>query len=189
MVSISALWMPILVSAVLVFVASFLAWVVSPHHKSDWKKLPDEDAVREAVNNTSEGKLAPGQYLVPFAATQQDMQDEAYVKKCTEGPVGIFTVRAPGPPTMGAAIGMSFVYYLVLSTAVAYVAGRTLAPGTEYLRVFQVAGTVAMLAYGGAFFQAAIWFGRPWGPTLKEVGDAIVYGLLTAGAFGWLWPQ
>lgn len=186
MVSLSALWMPILVSAVLVFVASFLAWVVSPHHKSDWKQLPDEESVRAAMNQE---KLAPGQYIVPYAADQKAMQDEAYLKKSSEGPVGILTLREPGPPTMGKPIAMSFIYYIVISTAVAYVAGRTLAPGTDYMRVFQVAGTVAMLTYSGAFFQAAIWFGRPWVPTLKEVGDGIVYGLLTAGAFGWLWPQ
>ena len=186
MVTIGSLWMPIVVSAVLVFIASFLAWVVSPHHKSDWKQLPDEEAVRAALNKE---KLVPGQYIVPWASSQQEMQGETYIKKATEGPVGILTLREPGPPTMGKSIGMSFVYYVVVSIAVAYVTGRTLAPGTEYMKVFQVAGTVAMLTYGGAFFQAAIWFGRPWGPTLKEVGDAIVYGLLTAGAFGWLWPQ
>ncbi len=186
MVAIDALWMPILVSAILVFIASFLAWVVSPHHKSDWKQLPDEDAVREAMNIE---KLEPGQYLVPYASDQKAMQAEVYLKKCSEGPVGILTMREPGPPTMGKPIAMSFVYYVFVSMAVAYVTGRTLGPGAEYLRVFQIAGTVAMLAYGGAFFQAAIWFGRPWGPTLKEVGDAIVYGLLTAGAFGWLWPR
>ena len=186
MVAIGALWMPVLVSAILVFVASFLAWVVSPHHKSDWKQLPNEDVVRDAMNQE---KLAPGQYIVPYAADQKSMQAEAYLKKCSEGPVGILTMRKPGPPTMRKPIAMSFVYYVVISIAVAYVTGRTLAPGADYMRVFQIAGTVAMLAYGGAFFQAAIWFGRPWGPTLKEVGDAIVYGLLTAGAFGWLWPR
>ena len=186
MVTIGSLWMPILVSAVIVFIASFLAWVVSPHHKSDWKRLPDEEAVRAALNKE---KLGPGQYLVPYATDQKDMQDVGYLKRCSEGPVGILTLKQPGPPAMGGSIAMSFVYYIIVSTAVAYVTGRTLAPGTDYMHVFQIAGTVAMLTYGGAFFQAAIWFGRPWGPTLKEVGDAVVYGLLTAGVFGWLWPQ
>ena len=85
MVTIAALWMPILVSAILVFIASFLAWVVSPHHKSDWKQLPNEDAVRETMNKE---KLEPGQYMVPYAADQKAMQAEAYLKKCSDGPVG-----------------------------------------------------------------------------------------------------
>jgi len=185
MISIGALWAPILLSAVLVFIASFLAWVVSPHHKSDWKQLPHEEEVRTALNET---RLGPGQYIVPWVTSQEMAQSKEYVEKCTKGPFGILTLREPGPPAMGKSIGMSFVYYVIVSTAVAYVTGRTLSAGTSYLHVFQIAGTVAMLAYGGAFAQAAIWFGRPWGPTLKEMGDAIVYGLLTAGAFGWLWP-
>lgn len=186
MVTLGALVVPILVASVLVFVASFLAWVVSPHHKSDWKQLPHEDAVRKTLN---EEKLEPGQYLIPYAIDQSAAQDESYVKKSTEGPVGILTLREPGPPAMGKPIAMSFVYYVIVSTAVAYVAGRTVDPGASYLEVFRVAGTVAWLTYGGSFAQAAIWFGRPWGPTLKEIGDALVYGLLTGGAFGWLWPQ
>lgn len=189
MITIGTLWTPILLSAVLVFVASFLAWVVSPHHKSDWKKLPDEEAVRAAMNKMSGQKLEPGQYVIPYAADQSAMQDEGYLKKCSEGPVGILTLREPGPPTMGKQIAMSFVYYVVISISVAYVTGRTLSEGAPYLSVFRLAGTVAWMAYAGAFFQAAIWFGRPWGPTLKEVLDGLVYALLTAGAFGWLWPR
>ena len=186
MVTIGTLWMPILVSAVLVFIASFLAWVVSPHHKSDWKKLPDEEAVRAAMNKE---KLEPGQYMVPHAADQSAMADESYLLKCTEGPVGILTIRTPGPPAMGKPIAMSFIYYVVISVVVAYVTGRTLGADADYLAVFRIAGVVAWLAYAGACFQAANWFGRPLGPTLKEVGDGLVYALLTAGAFGWLWPR
>jgi hypothetical protein len=184
MVTIPELWMPILVSSVLVFIASFLAWMVLPHHKSDWKKLPDEEAVRKALSGVRE----PGQYIVPFA-TSNDMQSEEYVKKCEEGPLGILTLRRPSRPAMGGAIALSFVYYVVVSTAAAYVTGRTVAPGAHYLAVFRVAGTIAMLTYAGALFPASIWFGRPWSVTIKEVIDAVAYGLLTAGAFGWLWPR
>jgi hypothetical protein len=185
MVTIGALWMPILLSAVLVFVASFLVWMVLPHHKSDWKRLPDEERVRKAMKGIRE----PGQYLVPFAAGSKEMQSEEHLKKCEEGPVGILTLRRPARPAMGGAIGLSFVYYVAVSIAVAYLTGRTVAPDAHYLAVFRVAGTVAMLPYIGALFPPSIWFGRPWSVTLKEVVDGVVYGLLTAGAFGWLWPR
>ena len=71
---------------------------------------------------------------------------------------------------------------------VAYLAGRTLAAGAEYLAVFRVAGTVSFVAYAGALFPASIWFGTPWSQTWKSVGDALVYALLTGGAFGAFWP-
>lgn len=185
MVGIGTLWMPILVSALLVFVGSFVAWVVLPHHKSDWKKLPDEEAVRKALTKD----IPPGQYVVPYAADSKAMQSEDYIKKCEEGPAGILTVRRRGRPSMGKPLALSFLYYIVVATAVAYVTGRALPPGARYLEVFRIAGTTAMMAYAGALATDAIWFGRPWSATLKETADGIVYGLLTAGAFGWLWPR
>lgn len=185
MVTLGTLWMPIVVSAAVVFLASFLVWVVLPHHRSDWKKLPDEEAVRRAVG----GDAGPGQYVLPYAADSSAMQSEEYLKKCEDGPVGILTLKAPGRPAMGKPMALSFVYYLAVSAAAGYVAGRALGPGADYLSVFRFAGTAAMLGYSGAFFQGAIWFGRPWGPTLKEVADGIAYGLLTGGVFGWLWPR
>ncbi len=71
---------------------------------------------------------------------------------------------------------------------VAYIGAVTLDPGTEYLKVFQVIGTAAILAYAAAHVPRSIWFQRPWANTFKEVFDGVLYGLLTAGVFGWLWP-
>lgn len=184
MVTLGMLWLPIVVSAAVVFVASFVVWVVLPHHRSDWKQVPDEDAVRRALGGDAE----PGQYVLPHAADPAEMRSDAYLKKCEEGPVGIITLRSPGRPDMTKPMILSFLYYLVVSTAAGYVTGRALDPGADYLAVFRFAATTAMLAYSGSFFQAAIWFGRPWGPTLKEVVDGVAYGLLTGGVFGWLWP-
>jgi hypothetical protein len=102
--------------------------------------------------------------------------------------VGFLTVMPRGVPAMGSKIALSFVFYLFISTVVAYVASRTLDPGAGYLAVFRVAGTVAWLAYGTATVPHAIWFGRPWSGIVKGLLDALAYGLLTAGFFGWLWP-
>jgi hypothetical protein len=185
MVGIGSLWAPILFSAVLVFAASFVAWVVLPHHKSDWKKLPDEEAVRRALTK----EIAPGQYVVPFAADAKAMEDEDYRRKCEEGPTGILTLRQPGKPSLGKPLALSFLYYVAVAAAVAYVTGRCLPPGARYMEVFQISGTAATMAYTGALATEAIWFGRPWSVTLKGMADGVAYGLLTAGAFGWLWPR
>ena len=102
--------------------------------------------------------------------------------------MGFLTVVPSGTPTMGSKVMLSFVFYLVISIFVAYLVGRTLDPGADYLAVFRVTGTVACLAYGTATVPDAIWFGRPWSGIAKGLGDALVFGLLTAGFFGWLWP-
>ena len=186
MVTLDALWLPILAASVLVFVWSNLVWMVLPHHKADTRKLPDESPVMEALGKQS---LAPGIYRFPWANSMKEMSEPAFVAKLEKGPVG-YTVMLPnGPFNMGKSMGAWVAYIVVLSVIVAYVAGRTLEPGAPYLAVFRVAGTVAFLAYGGANVPAAIWWGKPWSNVWKETFDGLCYGLLTAGAFGWLWPR
>lgn len=185
MVTIGALWLPILLSAIAVWVASAIIWMVLPHHKSDFGKLPDEDAARRALGAQD---LAPGQYNIPHVVSQGDLRNPEVVRKFEEGPVGFFTVLAPGVPTMASKVMLSMIYFVVISFIVAYLASRTLDPGAHYLSVFRVTGTVAWIAYGTATVPDAIWFGRPWSMIGKGLLDALVYGLLTAGFFGWLWP-
>lgn len=187
MVTIPLLWLPVVLSAVIVFIASALVWMASPHHKNDWKGLPNEDAVRAALNAQ---KPAPGQYMIPFAMGGQAARDPAVMKKLAEGPVGFITLVKPRTTlSMTPMLVQSFIFYLFVGGAVAYLTGRTLGPGTDYLHVFRVAGTTAWLAYGLGVVPDAIWFGRPWSSTIKHVLDALLYGLLTAGVFGWLWPR
>ncbi len=183
MVPISSLWLPIVGSTVVVFIASFLAWMVLPHHRSDWSKLEDEEDVRAALKG-----VPAGEYSFPHAATSEEWKSSEWQEKAKAGPNGFMSITPPGLPNMGSRLGQWAVYCLVISVCVAYVTGRTLAPGAHYLGVFRVAGTVAFLAYSAAHIPGAIWMGHGWGRTLKDVMDGFVYGLLTAGMFGWLWP-
>ena len=185
-VSIPELWQPVLLSTVLVWIASALIWMVLPHHKKDFKALPDEEAARQALQGPS---LTPGLYNIPHMESWDAAKDPAEAKKFTDGPVAFLTVLPNQPPPMGKAMVLSVLYYLVVSGIVAYLAGRTLAVGAEYLTVFRVAGTVAWLAYGFGSIPQSIWFGRPWSQQVKQLIDALVYALLTAGCFGWLWPR
>ena len=186
MVAIPELWPAILVSAVLVWIASAVIWMVLPHHKSDFMGLPDEEAARSALQPQN---LAPGQYNIPHMPSWDAVKEPENQEKFARGPVAFMTVLPNRAPAMGKAMALSFVFYLVVSGMVAYLAGRSLSPGTDYLMVFRVAGTVAWLAYGWARIPQAIWFGLPWSQVIKQLFDGLVYGLLTAGAFGWLWPK
>jgi hypothetical protein len=177
MVALSALWLPILVSAIIVFIASFVAWMVLPHHRSDWAKLPDEDSVRAAIKG-----IDPGEYSFPHAATSAEWKSPEWLEKMKEGPNGFVVLIPPGPPAMNKSLVQWFIYCLVISTFAAYVTGSALGPGSDYLKVFQITGTVAFLAYSAAYVTGAIWMGHRWSRTLKDVFDGLVYGLLTAGA-------
>ena len=185
MVSIPDLWLPILLAAVLAHFAGFLMWMVLPHHKGDWRRLPNEDALAEALRAQGAGA---GQYNFPHVDKPEDMKDPAWLAKMERGPYGFLVIGRPHKPAVGPNLIQYFLYTLAVSILTAYVVGRTLPPGTASLRVVQVAGTVATLAYAGALPPLAIWFSRTWGSIGREMFDGLVYGLLTAGVFGWLWP-
>jgi hypothetical protein len=186
MVTIAELWAPILLSAVLVFFASFLIWTVLPIHRKDYRPLPDEASAADVLRRQN---LEPGQYIIPSPADPKDRKDPEFLKRMEQGPVAFFTVVRPGAPRMGKNLAQWSVYLLVISYFVAYLTSRTVAPGAEYGQVFRVAGTTAILAYSAALVQTGIWWARPWSNVWKDVLDGVIYGLLTAGAFAWLWPR
>jgi hypothetical protein len=185
MVPLAALWLPIVLSAVIVFVASSIMHMVLPYHKSDYQRLPDEDNLLSTLRAAN---LKTGLYVFPFC-TPKEMKSPAAQAKFKQGPVGMMTIRPSGPPAMPKFLLQWFVFCLLISFFVAYLTGHTVAPGVNYLAVFRVAGTAAFLAYGLGNLSNGIWKGQPWGMTIKEAVDGLVYGLLTAGTFGWLWQR
>ena len=186
MVPITALWLPILLAAVIVFIASSIMHIALPIHKSDYRKLPEEEKVMDALRATG---ATPGRlYFFPFT-THKEMKSPEMVEKFKRGPIGLLTVLPSGPPAIGKNMVQWFIYCLVVGVFVAYLTGRTLSPGTHYLAVFRVAGTTAFLGYALALIQDSIWKGQSWGITFKHLFDGLIYGLLTAGTFGWMWPR
>jgi len=185
MVPLMSLWLPIVVSAVIVFVASSIIHMVLTYHRSDFRKLPSEDEVMAALRRFD---IPPGDYIMPCAGSPKEMNEPAFAEKMTKGPVAVLTIMRSGRPSMAPQLAQWFVYCLVVSVFAAYVAGRALAPGADYLAVFRFAGTTAFVGYSLALWQNSIWFKRRWSVTLKATVDGLVYGLLTGGTFGWLWP-
>ncbi len=186
MVSITALWLPILLSAVIVFVASSIIHMALPIHKSDYRKLPDEDKVTDALRSTG---VTPGRvYVFPYCS-MKDMKSPEVQEKFKRGPVGLLTIRPSGAPGMGKFLVQWFLYCIVVSIFTACVVASTQMPGTEYVRIFHLAGIVAFAGYSLALIQNAIWKGETWGVTIKHIVDGLIYALLTAGTFGWLWPK
>jgi hypothetical protein len=185
-VTLGALWQPIVLSAVLVFIVSSLIHMVFKYHASDYRPLPNEDAVRAALRA---GNPAAGQYIIPYCKEMKEMESPEMKQKYTEGPVGVLNLKRPGLYSMGPMLGQWFVFSLVISLFVAYAACHSLPPGTPYLEVFRVVGTIAWLGYAGGQIPTAIWMGKPWSIAWKDVFDGLLYGLVTAAAFGWLWPR
>ena len=185
MTPLSALWLPILLSAVIVFIASSIMHMVLPYHRGDYRRLPDEDKLLPALRTAG---LTRGLYIFPFC-THKEMKQPASIEKYNQGPVGMMTVFRSGPPAMPKFLGMWFGFCLLIGFFVAYLTAHTVMPGAHYLRVFRIVGTAAFLAYGLGNLSNGIWKGQTFSFTIKEVLDGLVYALLTAGTFGWLWPR
>lgn len=186
MVSLAALWLPIVLSAVVVFIASSLLHMVLTYHRSDYRALPDEEGVLGAMRKAG---VERGFYYAPHCVDPKEMAKPEVKEKFEKGPVAFITVLPSGMPSMAKPLVSWLVLCLVISLFVAYLAGRTLGPGSEYLAVFRVAGTAALLGYSGSTAADSIWRGQLWGTTFKHIFDGLVYALLTAGIFGWLWPS
>ena len=187
MVELTALLMPIVVSAVIVFVASSIMHMVLPLHRGDYQKLPDEDKLMDALRAAG---VQPGNYHFPHCASHADMKNPEFQEKVKKGPVGLLNVMScGGSVSMGKYLAQWFGLCLVMGLFVAYLCGRTLSAGAPYLTVFRVAGTVAFMGYAGGQVSDSIWKGQRWSTTAKHVFDSLIYGLLTGGTFGWLWPR
>ena len=185
MVDLGALMLPILVSAILVFFASVLLHIVLPFHRRDYGQVPSEDAVMDAVRPFG---IAPGDYMVPCPHSPADSRTPAFAAKLKKGPVIIMTVMQPGEMRMGGRLAAWFLFCVIVGLFSGYLTSRALPAGAPYLEVFRFAGTVAFVGYAMALWENTIWYSRAWTTTLKSTIDGLVYGLLTGGAFGWLWP-
>ncbi len=186
MVGLSSLWLPILLSAVIVFVVSSIIHMALPWHKSDYPRLANEDKVMDALRPLA---LPPGDYMMPCPSSMQEMRSPGFLDKRNKGPVLVMTVFPNGPVAMGPQLIQWFLYAVVVGVFAAYVAGRALPVGAPYLQVFRFAGVTAFVGYALALWQMTIWYRRSWLTTLKSTVDGLIYGLLTAGTFGWLWPR
>ncbi len=186
MVGLAALWMPIVVSAVFVFIALCVLHAMPGWHRGDMNALPGEEAIMDAFRTA---KVPPGDYRFPFGRTVAEMTTPEFEAKLQRGPVGNMSVLPNGGANMGLMMGQWFVYSLVVAVIVAYLTGRTHAPGASYLEVFRVSGTVAFCCYSMAHWQNWIWWGKGTRFTITNTIDGLAYALVTAGAFGWLWPR
>lgn len=186
MLELTALWLPIVASAVIVFFASAIIWMVLPIHNKDYgDPRPAQAALLDAIKASG---LKPGMYSMPFCEHGKDKSPEVEAR-LKSGPWAVLTIMRASPK-MGAMLGLWMLHLLIVTTVIAYVATLTgMVPGENYMRVFRVVGSTALLAHAGYALPLCIWHSNPWHTLPAKLFDGVVYALLTAGTFGWLWPK
>jgi hypothetical protein len=179
-----SLWIPVLVSAIAVFVASSLLHMFLKYHSADHRKLPNEEAVRDALGKAN---LEPGMYFTPYC-THAQMKDPAVLAQFEKGPVAIITSYPKGTPMLPKHLALWFGLCFLVSFSTAYVARHTLNYGAPGMLVLQVTGTVAFVAYNYGQISDSIWKGQPWANTLRHLLDGAIYAVITGLVFKVLWP-
>lgn len=181
---IADLWLPILLSAVGVFITSSIIHMLLPYHRKDFKQVPSEDEVQNALRPFN---IPPGDYFLPNSCESGGMNTPEFKEKMNKGPVAIMTVFPNGPMNMGKSLALWFIYSIIVSFMAAYVSSNGLAPTAHYLDVFRISGCTAFIGYSVALLQNSIWYNRNWFSTFKSMFDGLLYSLVTGGVFGWLW--
>jgi len=186
MVELSSLIVAIATASVAVFFTSFLVHMILKYHTADYRGLPNEDEVRAALASSAK---SPGQYFIPHCTDHRQLQEPAIRQKFIDGPVALITMRPPGPPTMGKALGQWFVLIVVVTAVAAYLTSKTVLHGASFLAVARSVSLITLLAYGVGSVTQAVWAGKPWAVVFRDLIDAFLYALATACVFGWMWPR
>jgi hypothetical protein len=179
--SLGSLWLPIIVSGIALFFASWAAWMLLPHHKSEWQGLPNEEAFLSAQRSAN---IPPGQYMFPHACSPDEWKTDEFKRRVESGPNGTLTIWKK-PPSMGVNMLCTLLFFTIANLVIGYLAGIALAPGTDFLTVFRFVGTAGILTYGTANILNGIWFGRKM---IGDIADGIAYGVITGLIFASLWP-
>ena len=180
-----SLWLPVVLSAVAVFVLSMLIHM-TPWHRSDYLRLPDEDGVMSALRSFS---LPPNDYMVPHPGSGDYMRSPEYDAKMKAGPVLVVTVIPSGPWNMGKLMGTWFLFALVVSASVAHVVGTIVPPGGDTHAVFHHVAIITFLAYAMGAVPLSIWYQRKWSTTFRYAVDSLLFALASAWLFSLLWPK
>ncbi len=184
-VSIVSLWLPILLSAVVVFILSAIIHMLLKYHAGDYKKLPEESSIMDALRRFN---IPPGDYMFPRPEDSKERTSKEFTDKFSKGPSGLVTILPAGPVNMGSNFVQWFLYCVIVGIFSAYIAGRALPRGADYLEVFRFAGATAFVGYSLALMQNSIWYRKSWGTTIRVMFDGLIFALFTGGVFGWLWP-
>lgn len=180
-----SLWLPVVATAVFIFVASSLIHMVFKWHNSDYGKLGNEDQVRDAIRA---GSPTPGQYITPHCVDMKEMGSEAMTKKYLDGPIAFITIKKNGPPTIGTALILWFLFSLLVACIAACVACQAFGIKADPRQAGHLVGVLSFMTYAGGSVCLGIWMAKPWGSVAKDVLDALIYGVISGLTFMWLWP-
>ena len=176
------LWLPIVASAVLLFVLSAASHMALPWRRNEWGRITESEALQASLEG-----LRPGLYAFPAAPDPKQQMTKEWRDRWAKGPSGWLTIAPRAPVDMGRNMALSVVAYLLVACLAAYVAWHALGPAPHGRAVFRLVGTLGFMSFGVGTVFESIWYHRPWRAYASDALDALLSGLVMAAAFAWLW--
>ncbi|CAN5416147.1 hypothetical protein BH11PLA2_BH11PLA2_27400 [soil metagenome] len=180
-IPIESLALPIVLTGVALFFASFVSWMVLQLHKKDYQKLPNENDFIDVARSMN---VPLGNYMFPYCDKPEEMKSEAFQTKYKTGPRGSVTFF---PMTnMGKNLFCMVIYFIAMSFGIGYLTTLALPPGAEFLAVFRFVATAAVMIYLAAMIPQSVWFKNR---ITGHVIESIAYAAISGAIFAAMWPK
>ena len=177
------LWLPILVGTVVLWFMSFFFWAMAPHHFGDKSKVEDEEGLMSFLKQAN---VSAGNYFFPYCGSAKEQSDKEYIQRYTNGPRG--TLNVYEMPNMPSNMIRTILYFFVTVFTIAYITHVACPPveeASDFMKVFRIAGAIAVLTYATSGVLNRVWFTeRMW----THIVDGIAYGVVLGLIFAAFWP-
>jgi hypothetical protein len=184
-ISLMQLWLPIVLGGIFCWIASAMIHIFIKYHNADYKKLSNEEQVSDAIR---QGDPKPGLYHMPFCTDMKEMNNQSMQDKFKQGPIALISVFENGMPPMGKLLAQQLAFFLGGCILIAYVATLAITASADLMVVFRFTMVISFITFGYGLIPNSIWLGQPWSNCLRYLLDALIYAVIIAATFAWLWP-
>jgi hypothetical protein len=167
---------PALVGAVVLFVVNSICWMALKHHMSDFKQMPNRDAVEAALKGIPPG----GFYCAPHPADfGHDCKDPRMAARYMAGPNVSIVASRPGPMMAGSVFVYGFLLNVVEAVSLVCIL-HAMTGVTDTVHAVAYAAMLGALVRGVGPVSQANWMKHPWPYAWKVIGDGVLAYALAA---------
>ena len=168
-----------LIGGIILFIWSFLAWVLLPLHTPTLHGITNEDAVISALQQSLPDKAV---YLFPHSPGMNADQaaQNAWADKMKRGPTGLIVYNPAGSdPMMPGQMVVGLILNILSAMLVAWLLTRSTALGSSYFGRVAFCGIFAIFATLFDYLTMWNWMGYPQDFTVALILDSFIAWLLS----------
>jgi hypothetical protein len=163
------LLVPALVGAVVLFVTNSICWMVLKHHMSDFKQVPNRDAVEAALKGIPPGGFYTMPHMSDFGG---NCKDPKFAERFLSGPNVAIAVGKPGPMMAAGVFVKGFLVNVVEATSLVCIL-HAMGGTADLVHTLVYAGLLGGLVRGVGPVTQANWMNFPWPHAIKVLADGV----------------